>query len=76
MQLSFDAAAVTIMLSNMPQAAKDRALAALADKAAVALGEQCPECGCRSIEDNGMLGRWVEYRCASCDCRFGPGAEA
>lgn len=40
-----------------------------------AIGELCPECGATDIEDNGHSGRWLEYRCAHCDHRFGPGTD-
>ena len=42
---------------------------------ACAIGELCPECGSTIIDDNGLTGRWTEYRCAHCYHIFGPGAE-
>lgn len=40
---------------------------ALVRDAAQAVGDECPECGCRSVEDNGG----PEYRCVDCDHRWG-----
>jgi len=39
----------------------------LADDAAIAAGEMCPDCGCRETESNGH----GEYRCCECDHRWG-----
>lgn len=41
--------------------------AALLKDAAHAVGEECPECGCRHTESNGAS----EYRCTECDHRWG-----
>lgn len=37
---------------------------------AIATGEQCPECPSMDIEDNGLHGRELEYRCCTCDHRW------
>ena len=37
---------------------------------AIATGEQCPECPSTDIEDNGLHGRGLEYRCCACDHRW------
>lgn len=39
----------------------------LAHDAAVAAGEECPDCGNRETESNG----YTEYRCCACDHRWG-----
>lgn len=36
----------------------------------IAIGELCPECGGGDIEDNGLRGRELEYRCCDCDHRW------
>lgn len=60
---TYDAMAARLLLAG----AKPAALAKLADDAAIASGERCPECGCTHTEDNGA----AEFRCTDCDHRWG-----
>jgi hypothetical protein len=75
--LTYDEAAISIMLSAEPERVKARRLAKLALRAAAAIGaaEHCSDCGGSDLEDNGRSGRMLEYRCVACDHRFGPGAD-
>ncbi|MBB4861659.1 transposase-like protein [Pseudomonas nitritireducens] len=66
-----DVKAVEIMTSNLAPAQKQERLAALAGKVAVAAGSKCPECDHDGIEDNGLVGAELEYRCTECDHRWG-----
>lgn len=74
--MTFDQAAARILLSNAPQAQKDRAFSALLRQSRIESGEQCPECDSTDILWNGHTGRDAGYRCAACDHHFGPDNEA
>jgi uncharacterized protein (DUF983 family) len=75
--LTYDEAAISIMLSAEPERVKARRLAKLALRAAAAVGaaEHCPHCGGSDLEDNAHAGRMLEHRCVACEHRFGPGVD-
>lgn len=56
--------------NEVPVTPTEPSLSGIVDALAVAIGEQCPECGSRMCEDNGA----TEYRCADCDHRWGTDA--
>jgi len=75
---TYDGAALSIMLSNVSPAERKRKLAALAKKAAEAVGvaEACPECDCTELEDNGCTGHELTYLCTGCGHTWCPAEEA
>ena len=60
--MTYDELAVRFILTG-----NRRGLAALAQDAAYAVGDECPDCGSNETESNGAR----EYRCICCDWRWG-----
>ena len=64
--MTFDHAAMLILIDGGPK--MQARLNALAHRADLAHGRECPECGERDkIEDNGAPTSDLTFRCAACD---------
>ena len=75
---TYDALALSIMLSDLPAAEREAQLTALRGEAdeAIGAGHECRFCGSLDIEDNGCTGSHLVYACCSCGEQFGPGTQS
>ena len=73
--MTADQLALNILLADIPEDTRQDRLTALTKTVRPATGSECPECGHEDTEDNGCSGSRIEFRCCSCDHRWGPGSE-
>jgi len=71
-----DSMYLDIMLAKIPEKERAKRVSTLAQAVRHANGDECPHCGCTSIEDNGDSPSQVVYRCDGCGHRFGPGTRS
>lgn len=73
--MTFDQAAVHILLSDLPDDQKTSLFRHLGKKADVLTGSLCPSCGDPHIEWNGATNHDCTYMCACCKHMWSPDGE-
>lgn len=64
--MTFDQAALRILLSGGSEASRQRKLQALAAQARKVTHPECPNCGSTDCGDNGATGYQLSYCCNEC----------
>ena len=73
--MTADQLALNILLADIPEDTRQDRLTALTKTVRPATRSACPDRGHEDTEDNGCSGSRIEFRCCSCDHRWGPGSE-